>query len=330
MNQPRLIKCLVLGLPIGLFLTGACSLIWHFRHPQSTEKVPENQQKSKPVSSEDLEFYVTRLANDVGARPATDQSKSKQAASFIEGTLGTNNIGYTKVQRENFTVNGMELSNISVEVTGSAEAPEIILVAAHYDSLANSPGANLNATGVAANLSLANLFLRTAPYRTIRFLFIANGLGHSDNGAEKLGASLQSKQAPVVAAFHLDGIGNFSTQPNSQRPLFGSPIVFPTTGNFLAFLGNEPARTLLFECKTTFTANSTMTAESAIMADSGSQIQQTFARAGFPSIRITDTGASRSRPITAPLDTPDGVNFPQFSEAVRALGRMLVSMTAEK
>jgi hypothetical protein len=179
-------------------------------------------------------------------------------------------------------------------------------------------------------LALANLFLRTSPYRTIRFLFIANGLGHSDNGAEKLAASLRSKQLPIVAAFHLDGIGNFNTQPNSQRPVFGSPIVFPTTGNFLAFLGNDSAKSLIEECKATFTANSTMTAESALMADSGSLIQQTFARAGFPSIRVTDTDASRSRPITAPLDTPDGVNFPQFSEAVRALGRMLVSMTAEK
>jgi hypothetical protein len=82
MNQPRFIKMLVLGLPIGLFLIGAGSLLWHFKHPKPTGKAPVNPPSSKPITQLDLQFYVTRMARDIGPRPATNANATSASCAW--------------------------------------------------------------------------------------------------------------------------------------------------------------------------------------------------------------------------------------------------------
>ena len=48
------------------------------------------------------------------------------------------------------------------------------VLAAHYDSSPGSPGANDNASGVAALLELSRLFLASSPKRTLRFVAFVN------------------------------------------------------------------------------------------------------------------------------------------------------------
>jgi acetylornithine deacetylase/succinyl-diaminopimelate desuccinylase-like protein len=50
----------------------------------------------------------------------------------------------------------------------------VIVVGAHYDTVPGSPGANDNATGVAAVLALARRFAGRPRPRTIRFVAFVN------------------------------------------------------------------------------------------------------------------------------------------------------------
>lgn len=322
MSQPRLIQSLVLGLPIGLFVIGAGSLVWHFKHPKPAGKPPLNPPGSRPVAQADLEFYVKRLANDIGPRPALNLVNSRSTASFLKGTLGSNNIGYSKVEETKLSVSDDALVNLSVEVPGHAEAPALILVAAHYDTAPDSPGANANGSGVAANLALANLFLGTTHQNTLRFCFFANALGTPPRGSEAYAQALKARGGNVAAVLVLDSLGCYTEASNSQPPWPTAEANLSTTGDFLAFLGQPAQKALLAEISPLFT-NTGFPLQSALVADSGSPVEQAFAALHFPTLCITDTATLRQSTTGTVLDTPTQLNFPSFIAATQALGRML-------
>ena len=98
-------------------------------------------------------------------------SELEAAARYIEVTLS--GLGYgTAAQR--FVVDGKEVRNIEVEVAGGADAGEVVIVGAHYDSVLGAVGANDNGSGVAAVLELARLFRDARPARTVRFVTFVN------------------------------------------------------------------------------------------------------------------------------------------------------------
>jgi hypothetical protein len=329
MNQPKLIKYLVLGLPLGLFFLGGASMIWHFKHPQDNAKKPKNEAKSKPVEQADLEFNVKRLAMELASRPSMDALKTRQTASFIEGSLGINNIGYPVVTRVNFPYAGREISNLSVEVKGSRSPEEIILVVAHYDSAPSAAGANANGSGVAANLSLANLFLRTQNERTIQFHFLANGLGPAPSGAEVLAKKFKALGSNILVTLVLDQLGKYNTTAQSQQPWPGSPVELPNTGNFVAWVGPVSSKSLAEKFAQSFTGNSTLTGLSLTVPDLGSATSQAFAQQGLPVLRVTDTGGLRKAATFAEADAVEELDFATFSEAVRGIGRTLQSFANE-
>ena len=56
---------------------------------------------------------------------------------------------------------------------GNTRRREILLVGAHYDSVMGSPGANDNASGVAALLEISRKFAAIEPSMTVRFVAFA-------------------------------------------------------------------------------------------------------------------------------------------------------------
>jgi len=78
------------------------------------------------------------------------------------------------VRRQEYEVEGTICANLEVEIPGTARPDEIVIVAAHYDSVANCPAANDNGSGVAAVLSLARRFSGSRQHRTLRFVAFVN------------------------------------------------------------------------------------------------------------------------------------------------------------
>src|SRR5437764_13642439 len=105
-----------------------------------------------------LRESVFTLAADIGERNVTKPRAYAEAAEFIEKSLPS-------PSRQTFE-SGV---NIESEIRGS---DEIVIVGAHYDSVIGSPGADDNATGVAALIELAGRFAKST--RTIRFVAFAN------------------------------------------------------------------------------------------------------------------------------------------------------------
>lgn len=72
------------------------------------------------------------------------------------------------VKQEEFMVDS---SNVIAEITGQDKPEEVIVIGAHYDSVAYSQGANDNGAGSVIIMELARHFAVNPPKRTLRFMW---------------------------------------------------------------------------------------------------------------------------------------------------------------
>lgn len=101
-----------------------------------------------------LQAHVNKLALDIGERNVYRPTALHAAADYIRTTW--QQLGY-EVHTQGYYAKGVWSENLEIEITGSTSPGEIILAGAHYDSVTGSPGADDNASGIAALLEIARL-----------------------------------------------------------------------------------------------------------------------------------------------------------------------------
>ena len=138
---------------VAFLLLVAAGVWWMTAMPGRSHSGPR-----PPLSAEEadlrgrLEGHVRALAGRIGERNVFQPAHLAAAARFLEDQLA----GYGHaVTREDFRTGELVVRNLVVERRGSTKPDEIVVVGAHYDSVMGSPGANDNATGVAALLEIA-------------------------------------------------------------------------------------------------------------------------------------------------------------------------------
>ena len=73
---------------------------------------------------------------------------------------------------KHFWLKNKPVQNLIVERPGTA--PEVVVIGAHYDTALLTPGADDNGSGVASALALAQVFAKSTPKNTLRFVFFTN------------------------------------------------------------------------------------------------------------------------------------------------------------
>ncbi|MBK7296735.1 MAG: M28 family peptidase [Flavobacteriales bacterium] len=165
-----------------------------------------------------------------------------------------------------FSMPGFQRSSIAVPF-GAAQADNVVgrkpgcvneastfIVDAHYDAVANVPGADDNATGVVATMSIARILSQYNFKNSLRFL----GFSVEEQGL--IGSQhyvLNSIPAweQINGVLNMEMIGFYSDEPNSQEVPQGFNILFPdaTTaieanenrGDFLTVVGNVASQALI-------------------------------------------------------------------------------------
>src|SRR4051794_28443154 len=119
-----------------------------------------------------LERDVVHLASAIGPRNSYHLEALRAASAFVEGSLAE--VGHVPV-RQPYKTRGRSFANISAELTGAVDwGDEIVVVGAHYDTNRDSPGADDNASAVAALLELAHHFAHRPTSRTLRLVAVTN------------------------------------------------------------------------------------------------------------------------------------------------------------
>ena len=146
---------------------------------------------------------------------------------------------FGEVKQHDFVVRGKNHQNLVLDLCPNekiAHKPPI-LIGAHYDTVLNSPGADDNGTGIAALLVLADFFSQNEanyPIRLVAFDLEEYGLLGSTSYASFLKESHQSLRLMLS----LEMLGYCDNNANSQVYPSGLQYFYPSTGNFIALVGN--------------------------------------------------------------------------------------------
>ena len=280
--------------------------------------------------AENLREHVTVIASlehNVFRLPMLEQ-----AAQYIENAF--DKAGYA-VAAQRFVSGPAEVRNIEVEVKGGSRASEIVIVGAHYDSVAGAVGANDNGSGVAAVLELARLLHGSQPARTLRFVAFVNEeppFAHSDAmGSRQYARRSKSRGENVVAMLSLETIGYYSDTPGSQRYPFPLSLFYPSTGNFVAFVSNLGSRPLLHAAIAGFRRHAGFPSEGVAAPASIPGVDWSdhwsFWQEGWPALMVTDTAPYRYPHYHTMQDTPDKVDYERTARVVTGLHGMLRELT---
>jgi len=299
---------------------------------RSFHGIPILLDEAESQLRESLRQDLRLLAQEIGERNLSHRYPQLiEAAEFIEQML--HDAGY-QVRRQEITVRGKMVWNIDAQCTGHSHPQEIIVVGAHYDTVPGSPGANDNGSAVVANLALARAFARVTRERTVRFAFFVNeefpyymtdGMG-SLRYAQHCRANCEN----IVGMISLETIGCYLDEPLTQRyPIGLLRHLYPTTGNFVAVVGNLRSRRLVHGAirgirRAQFPSEGM--AAPQWLKDIFRSDHAAFWHCGYPALMITDTANFRYPYYHTSEDTVDKINYPALARVVTALKESLVEL----
>ena len=273
---------------------------------------------------------VKRLAEKIGERSYRDLGKLAETAEYIEEKLRSYGCRTT---RQAFTYEGNTYHNIITEVQGREPAQDgILVIGAHYDSAEGTPGADDNASGVAALLELARLTAVQPLKRTVRFIafcleeppvFMTKHMG-SYIHAE----SLSREGVAVFGMISLEMLGYYCTEKGCQYyPSSLFKLTYPDTGDFIAFVGNFSSRHFSNRVKSSFASVSTIPVESlngfSIIPGVDFSDHRNYWKFGYPAFMITDTAFYRNPNYHDPGDTPDTLDYDRLTALIADLYKAL-------
>jgi Zn-dependent M28 family amino/carboxypeptidase len=271
------------------------------------------------------------LADTIGERNVWRYNALARAADYIAAQLKAD--GYAPEQ-QTFEVLGKEVRNLDAALKGTNRADEIVVIGAHYDSVAGCPGANDNATGVAAMLELARRFSQTPQSRTIRFAAFVNEeppfFQTGQMGSVVYANAARARGDRIVGMLSLETMGYYSEEKGSQ--VYPAPIalLYPDVGNFIGFVTNIGSARLMMKARRAFKARTAFPLQSAAVPASipgvGWSDHWSFWQAGYPAMMVTDTAPFRYPWYHTAQDTPDKINYDKLAGLVDGLEAVIESL----
>jgi Zn-dependent M28 family amino/carboxypeptidase len=283
-------------------------------------------------TAENLRKHVSILAGTIGDRNTIHYKALQDASQYIEDFIKAQ--GY-KVDSQEFVAGGRKVRNLVAEFNGGAGASsEIVVVGAHYDTVPECPGADDNASGVAALLELARLLKTTHPASTLRLVAFVNEeppyFQTADMGSWVYAKQLRQRHENIVAAVSLETIGMYTDTPGSQHYPQGFSLLYPSTGNFIGFVGNFSSRRLVREMVRSFRQTTAFPSEGTAAPEwiggVGWSDHWSFWQEGYPAVMITDTAPFRNKNYHLPSDTRNTLEYDRMARVVHGLARVIANL----
>ncbi|NMF85734.1 M28 family peptidase [Nodosilinea sp. P-1105] len=228
------------------------------------------------------------------------------------------------VESHAFTVQGRTHHNWILDLPGRQPDRPLILVGAHYDSVPGSPGADDNATGVAALLEIGRALAQQpgrSPVRLVAFDLEESGLV----GSRCYVQHLHQRQTPLGLMLSLEMLGYCCHQPHSQRYPPGLAYLYPHQGNYIAQIGPWSAIPTMVQLWWGFRQAGVrsqwlpMIRRGHIVPDSRRSDHAPFWDLDYPAIMVTDTADLRNPHYHQPTDTIDTLDLAFFTGVCQGL-----------
>ncbi len=299
----------------------------------SSSSVPEiDQNKLKGHVIELSQTYAPRTPELEGIRP-TAHYIYRQWMKI--GRL----IGKKPIYQPFWTMGGGEFSNVIFRL-GPATA-ETVVIGAHYDTRNAFPGADNNASGVAALIELAAALVIVEKDLPIRVELVAYALaegsvfGTKDMGSYKHAEMLKKKNRAIKLMISVDSVGYFTNKADSQHyPFSFMKLVYPNTGNFINLSSHLQDFLLLRQVKKSFKKASDLAVSSInapeIFPNIGQSDHMSYWRHGFPAIWVSDTTVYRNKNYNTAADTAEKLNYAGMAMVVQGLYQTIMDFAKSK
>jgi hypothetical protein len=290
-------------------------LIRHAADLPAKKSRAEHEALLQKIDEKDLRAWVRRLS--VPRHFTAQPEENRAAAKWIGDELAS--WGY------DVTFQGRYYNVLALPP--SINRP-LVLVGSHFDSVADTPGADDNASAVAGMLAVAKAFAGHPMARQIGFVSFnreEDGLLGSVDFVERF---LIPQEIRVACAHILEMVGYASETPNSQSVPPGLPVRVPTTGNFLGVLGNRdsarPLREILAIARSHLPDFPVISLRVTLGIEQYFPVllrsdHAPFWRRRLPSVMWTDTSEFRNRNYHSPNDLPETLNYKFLSNVTRLL-----------
>jgi hypothetical protein len=319
-------RLVVYGILLLVVLEGGCAM---FSMPGKNFKGKAELSPQEVKLAARLREDVTTLAVDIGPRNYQTYPALEKTVAWLETEL--RGMGYEPRRQEYFAAEYLKdkpFVNLEVEITGSTRPGRIYVVGAHYDTIAGSPGANDNGSGVAATLAIARALVGTKPMRTIRLVFFVNEEPEffltPNMGSFVYAKACADKHEDIVGMISLETLGYYTDAPNSQQyPMKPIAWIYPDTGNFAAFVGDFSSRSWVKRMIRTFRHHGRIPTEGIATFQGIPGIawsdHWSFWQFGYNALMVTDTAPNRYPEYHTTADLPDELDFDRMALVVSGL-----------
>jgi hypothetical protein len=335
-RRRRIRRAIILLVAIVLLLVTGWQMMISMPGASYRGRLPPGDERLAALEKE-LRGDVAKLAGEIGDRNVPDRKKDlSKAAAYIDAQFAA--AGFP-LQHQSFNAGGVICSNLWIEIPGRGKPNEIVIIGAHYDTHAGTPGADDNASGVAGLLALARRFAHRKPERTLRFVAFVNEESpyfHTD----KMGSRVYAKQCRgqrenIVAMISLEMMGYYSDTSGSQKYPPPFSWFYPSEGNFIGFIGNVESRDLVRRSIGRFRQCEQFPSEGAAVAEwlatsVGFSDQWSFWQEGYPALMVTDTAMCRNPNYHQPSDKPDTLDFDRMARVVRGLESVVADLAGDR
>jgi len=314
---------LVLLTPIILGLTG--TLAFGFKgHPLLGVELVEKTEIRRR-----LREHLHYLSVELGERCIFRPGNLKAAEDYVARIF--NELGY-EVRRQSFICQRVEVANV---IAGNPDPRGYFLLGAHFDTVAGTPGADDNASGVAVLLEVARLARKgptVRPWAFVGFTTEEPPVFFTPYMGSRVYAKTARKQGEnLLGMLCLESVGYFVDAPHSQHIPFPLRCLgYSTTGNYLGLVGNRRSQALVQALEQTLKSACALPVASLTVPFGGGLIPETrlsdhanFWDEGYPAVMLTDTAFLRNPNYHTARDTLDTLNLEAMTELTWGLAHFV-------
>jgi hypothetical protein len=287
------------------------------------------------VSADHIRNHISALEGP--RHPVAAPLALERAADYIWNSLQS--LG-CEMMVHRFRDSGNEFRNIIATRPGLRRPEERIIVLAHFDTVATSPGADDNASGVAVMLELARVLSPLSFERSIHFIGVNLEENGGDDervmgrrGSRALAAYARENGWEIEGALVLESVAYAGDSVVQTAPA-GIPAKVPEIGDFIAVVGNGESLGMVqgfaaaidrYGLPLPFQPLVVPGAGEAL-PDSRRSDHASFWDEGFRAIMITDTTNFRSPHYHRPSDTLETLDIPFAAQVCKATGGLVAEI----